>query len=247
MVRKLKSLLTKFYIKFLEHTYEDRLKYLFQKNHSDTLIVVFSGFTDKPMYNYVRTLQNIKADKIFMLDDFGHKGSYYWYENGDNKPMMLVKSLIYNMLNKKKYKRLITLGSSKGGTCAIYYGLMFGATDIYSGACQYRIGTYLNTADRVLVFKAMMGVQAAEKEQAILDAEMPQLITKYKGLPSRVHLLYSKEEHTYEDDIKYLIKDLDDSNINHDDKVETFTDHGEVGKYFSPWIKNELEKLINNG
>ncbi|EIY51875.1 hypothetical protein K8P02_02120 [Bacteroides nordii] len=119
---------------------------------------------------------------------------------------------------------------------------MFGATDIYSGARQYRIGTYLNAADRVLVFKAMMGAQAAEKEQAILDAEMPQLIVKYKGLPFRVHLFYSKEEHTYEDDIKYLIKDFVDNNITHDDKVETFTGYGEVGKYFSPWIKNELEK-----
>ena len=58
---------------------------------------------------------------------------------------------------------------------------------------------------------------------------------------------YSKEEHAYDDDIKYFIKDLDDNNIAYDDRVETFVDHGEVGKYFLPCIKNELEKLINNG
>ena len=47
------------------------------------------------MYNYVRTLQNIKADKMFILDDFGHKGSYYWYENGDNSSLTLSKYLLY--------------------------------------------------------------------------------------------------------------------------------------------------------
>lgn len=84
----------------MEYTYENRWKYLFQKNYFNTLMVVFSRFVDKPMY-YVRTLRNIKADKIFILDDFGHKGGYYWYENGNNKLVMLVKCLMYNMLNKK--------------------------------------------------------------------------------------------------------------------------------------------------
>lgn len=248
MVKTIKHFLTKIYIRLHEHRHEGRLKYLLKRNHSDTLIVCFSGFAEKPAYNYVRTLQNIKADKMFILDDFGFKGSYYWYENGNDKPMRLVKSLIANKLNKGGgYKRLITLGSSKGGTCAIYYGLIFGATDIYAGACQYRVGSYLNAEDRVPVFKAMMGAEAGKTEQERLDEVMPNHIYSHKDSSSVVHLLYSKEEHTYQDDIQYLINDLEKANIRYIEKIESFSEHSEVGKYFSPWIKKELSHIISNG
>lgn len=245
MIRKLKSLIGLLYVKVQERTHKGRLKYLYKKNNSDTLIVVFSGFADKPLYNYVRTLRGVKADKIFILDDFGYKGSYYWYENGSEYPLQLVKSLIFSKFNGK-YRRLITIGSSKGGTCAIYFGLMFGATDIYAGACQYYVGTYLNSGDKIPVFKGMMGAMADNNEQVILDAQMPEILEKYKGSSSKIHLLYSKEEHTYTDDIIHLINDLDKNHIQHEDKVESFSEHGEVGRFFSPWLKYEIDKTLKN-
>lgn len=45
---------------------------------------------------------------------------------------------------KQKNNLVVTIGSSKGGTCAILYGLMTNAEYIIAGACQYRIGSYLN-------------------------------------------------------------------------------------------------------
>ena len=60
---------------------------------------------------------------LFILDDFGYRGSYYWYENGSDKPRLLVEGLVSDVMRKGKYKSLITIGSSKGGTCAIYFGL----------------------------------------------------------------------------------------------------------------------------
>ena len=241
MVRKLKHLIRTIAIKLWEHTYEGRLKYLFQKHDSNTLIVVFSGFDVKPLYTYVRTLLQIKCDKMFILDDFGCRGSYYWYENGDDKPMRLVKSLITTKLNEGKYKRLITLGTSKGGTCAIYFGLMFGACDIYAGSCQYRIGTYLRSDEPV--FKAMMGIDASDKERDHLDKQMPRMLSLHQHSPSKIHLFYSKDEHTYQDDIQFLISDLDKYNITHEDTISHFTNHGDVGKYFSPWIKARLTEI----
>ena len=67
MIDKIKSLLTKTYIKLQERTHEGRLKYLFQKNHSDTLVIVFSGFADCPMYNYVRTLKKLRLIRYLFL------------------------------------------------------------------------------------------------------------------------------------------------------------------------------------
>lgn len=99
---------------------------------------------------------------------------------------------------------MITIGSSKGGTCAIYYGLLFGASDIYAGACQYYVGKYLNTEEHIGIFKAMMGTETSDKAQKILDSEMPEMIRKHKNSESHIHLLYSVNEHTYNDDIQYL-------------------------------------------
>lgn len=243
--RKIKRLLTKLYFFFKENKHKGRLKYLYDNKNSDTLIIVFSGFSDTPVYNYVRTLKNVNADKLFVLDDFGYRGSYYWYEHGDKLPLDLVTSLIQQKLSMGGVKRVITLGSSKGGTCAIYYGLMFGATDIYAGACQYKVGTYLNVDAHKKIFTQMMGDGAADKEQRILDEMLPKQIQNNCNSDTIVHLLYSKKEHTYPEHIKYLINDLEENHITHIDRIENFSDHNDVGSYFSTWIKSEFKSLLN--
>ena len=131
-------------LSFKEKRYAGRLKYLFESHNSNTLIIVFSGMaTRKPKYMYMRTLKDVNVDKLFILDDFGHKGSYYWFEDGSDKPLKLTEGLISAILESRKYKYVYTAGSSKGGSCAIYYGLMFNVTEVIASACQYYIGTYL--------------------------------------------------------------------------------------------------------
>lgn len=136
------------------------------------------------------------------------------------------------------------MGSSKGGTCAIYYGLKTGATDIYAAACQYHIGKYLNTDNHQRIFKEMMGNGAGKEEQAVLDSEMPNLLREKKECTSNIHLLYSKDEHTYDEHIKDMIMDMDKHGIKHIDTIKSFSDHAEVGRFFSPWIQEELTKNI---
>ena len=241
MIQNLRSLLTKVFIKTHERTFENRLKYLFLKNHSDTLVVVFSGFSETPRYNYIRTLKGFKFDKLFLLDDFAYRGSYYWYQNGKDFPKRLAENLVLQIVNGGGYKRVITMGSSKGGTCAIYYGLKIGATDIYAAACQYHIGEYLNTDNHQRIFKEMMGSGAGEKEQAVLDNEMPQCLQRNAGSKSKIHLFYSTVEHTYKDHTVDLISDLDKYHISHTDTTAQFATHSEVGKHFPSWIKEQLK------
>ena len=71
-----------------------RLRYIYERNGSDSLIIVFSAFGETRQYNYMKTLAESKIDKMFILDSFGYRGSYYWYENGDDEPNRLVSSLI---------------------------------------------------------------------------------------------------------------------------------------------------------
>lgn len=60
-------------------------------------------------------------------------------------------------MNKYKYKRTYYAGSSKGGTAAIYYGVKNNATAVFSGACQYNLGTYLSIDKHRDIFQSMMG------------------------------------------------------------------------------------------
>lgn len=240
---KIKKFVNTLYFFFKQRSYRGRMKYVFQKNHSDTLIIVFSAFADKPGYNYFRTLSDVKADKLFILDNFGYKGSYYWFENGFDEPMQLTKSLIECFVKGGRYKSLITLGSSKGGTCAIYYGLLYNANHIFSGANQYYVGKYLNTEAHSPIFKAMMGNDAGERETTILDTIMPNVIREHAGSCSVVHLLYSKQEHTYDNDIKYMLDAFKENKITYTERVESFEDHNEVGKYFAKYIRGCLKEM----
>ena len=47
----------------------------------------------------MKTLAQSKIDKLFILDVFGYKGSYYWYEKGKNTPIALVSSLIQQIID----------------------------------------------------------------------------------------------------------------------------------------------------
>ena len=238
----IKSILMRLYFAVNEKTFQGKVKYLFQRNRSNTLAIVFSGFpgNEKPVYNYVKTLKNWKADKLFILDDFAYKGSYYWFQNGSNEPLKYVQLLINQIINGGGYNKIVTLGSSKGGTCAIYFGLTSKADDVYAAACQYYIGQYLNTDEHRRIFQSMMGADAGDAEQKILDSMMPDVLQANAGSRTQIHLMYSKEEHTYQEHISDLIKDLNKNGINHTDKIESFKEHGEVGKFFIPWIKDSL-------
>lgn len=236
----IKSILMRLYLAVNERKYNGRVKYLFQKNHSKTLAIIFSGFSEKPVYNYVKTLKEWKTDKLFILDDFAYRGSYYWYCNGSNEPMLMTQSLINQFIDRGMYNKVITLGSSKGGTCAIYYGLTAGADEVYAAACQYHVGQYVNSEEHQKVFISMMGENAGVKEQELLDHIMPELLKNKAKCKTLIHLMYSKDEHTYSDHIADLVHDLDENGIKHIDSVKSFNEHGEVGKFFIPWIKQEL-------
>lgn len=228
-----------------QRTHNSRLKYIFENNHSDTLVIVFPGFPlgEKPLYNYYRILKKVPCDKLFLLDDFGYRGSYFLFENG-KKLDELVISLLQSTINKR-HKRIITAGSSKGGTCAIYYGLKICADEIYAGACQYYIGSYLNTEPHRRIFQGMMGIEAGVEQENILNAVMPDCLAESSGKHSHIHLLYStkEKEKTYGEHIAPLIRDLDKYKLYHSDTIVDFPDHAEVGTYFGPFIKDELCNL----
>lgn len=77
----------------------------------------------------------------------------------------------------------------------------------------------------------------------LLNEEMPNTLRRYSGSKSRIHLLYSMQEQTYCEHIKYLIEDLKKNNIFFDERIECFEEHNDVGKYFIPFLKESLNDI----
>ena len=242
----IKKYLNRLFFAIKEKTYNGRIKYIYENNNSDELIISFAAFSDSPCYNYYRALRNVASDKLFLQDNFGYKGSYLLYENGSNLPERLTLNLINMILNKKHYHKISTIGTSKGGTCAIYFGLQINANYIYSGANQYYIGKYLNNESHRLILQRMMGGgKTINENQEILDSVMPNLINKFKNSKSHIFILYSKHEHTYLDDIKPMLTDLKNTNIAYTEVIENFHEHNEVGTYFIPFIQKQFNNIKN--
>ena len=75
----------------------------------------------KARYNYVRTLDKYKCNKLFILDDFGFdkRGAYYLGENGNFGIEKDVELLIDKTICNLKTNKNIFIGSSKVGYAAI--------------------------------------------------------------------------------------------------------------------------------
>ena len=222
IVEKCKNLL---FLLTHEHRFQRRLKYLWFRGGNESLLVVFPGFSkDRPRkYNYVKGLMGVKnVDRLYINDNFGYQGSYNLYENGEREPEKITMDLINKIIKEGNYKQLFFAGSSKGGTCAIYFGLTFHANEIFAAACQYHIGKYVSSEmPNDKVFYAMMGNNAGEEETLILDGVMPDVLQKYRGSESVIHIFYSKQDPTYELHIKDLINSLDYYGYHYSETVES--------------------------
>lgn len=236
------------YIQKNEHIYDQKLKYLYidKKNNSpDTLMIVFSAFTgDTPRYNYFSSFKNVEIGQLYILDNFGFKGSYYWMEDGSHEPESITLTLIRNIVEKYGYKKIITVGTSKGGTAAIYFGLEINATHIFSGACQYYVGSYLNRDSHMEILKRMIGDNDLEEQVQYLDNKLYSQIVKYKSNHGLIHLFYSKNELTYERQTIHLINTLKQNGYDFEEEIACFDDHSVVGTYFIPYMQNWFK---NNG
>ena len=239
--RKIKTLYNIIKYRLLESSYSvggSRIKYLYYDDaKSDTLLICFAAFPPKnfPVYNNVRGFKDLPVDRLYIADTFGFRASYYLYENGDDTPKRLTEALINHIVEKGGYKHIYTAGTSKGGTSAIYYGLKYNAEHIFSGACQYNLGTFLSAPVHIPILKAMMN---STDQQVIdfLNSIMCHQLESHYNSQSLIHLIYSTEENTYQNHTIDLITKLDECGIKHVDTVLDFTNHNHIGKYFQTYV-----------
>lgn len=223
------------------------IKYIFERHRdSDVLAVVFSGFSapgEPAKYNYIRTLASLKINKLFVLDDFGceNRGSYYL--TGRKQSDSLPQEICDLITHYQGGRRLVTAGSSKGGSAALLYGLRCGADAVIVGAPQYYIGDYLSSEQHKELLEGIYG-NASEQSVKKLNEILSQEIDKADSLKTAFYIHCSPLEHTFEDHVKDLLEDLTAKGFEvHRDIDAQYTDHSKVGEYFSPYLQNMLGRI----
>ena len=239
-----KVISNRLFIRKHEHEFEE-VKYLYLDKHSDTMLIVFSAFTgENRKYNYFSRFRDINISQLYILDTWGVLGSYYWYENGLSYPEQKVSDLIKNIKEEYNIKRIITAGTSKGGSAAIYFGIKHKAASIYSGACQYRVGTYLNRPEHIDILTGMMGSMEKADAIHILDKKIEDIVRNNRGSFGTINLFYSTKELTYERQISPLIKALDEIDVHCIKTVNDFPKHDDVGIFFPEYLITNLEDIL---
>lgn len=237
------------------HYKNTKIKYILQKNSkSNTLIVVFSACTRSGIparYNYMRTLKNVKCNKLFILDDYGEdkRGGYYLGRYPDFEFEEATIHLLHHMIELNKVKKCYYVGSSKGAYAALNFGIKLGQDSvgggIIVGAPQYHLGKYLSAIDNETTLKSMIGSEI-NNEAAInkLDIRLSNIIREHsEDYKKSIYLHYSSREHTYRDHIEDMIVDLKKCGYTVYENVEDYTNHGDVSLYYPKFLLKTLEKI----
>ena len=243
---------TKYLMRFKQKTFVGnnyKINYLLEKNSkSSDLLIVFSACTklgQKARYNYIRTLDEFKCNKLFILDDFGFdgRGAYYLGKYKDFKIEEDVRALIKKIGEEVNPKNEIYIGSSKGGYSALYFGVEEKNSHIITGAPQYNLGDYLNLPNHQNIMEYIMGECSDESINKLNNLMKDKLISN-KDNNNSIYIHYSIEEETYDSDIKPLLDQMKNINlkVNHDKRE--YSSHAELTLFFPDYIKSMVNKII---
>ena len=224
------------------------IKYLFKSGQTKKLLVIFSGFnspesTRQLSYNYIPTLSGLNCNKLYILDNPVPRGSYYIGNITEKKQEKSVISLINHYMKSLNldYSDIISCGSSKGGTAAIYFGYKYSFGNIIAGGPQIYINKYLEMFDHTKsTLKFMIGDKSnSEKlDEQILSLLNPKMETK-------LQLFSSKSDWQYESHIMPFIEKLNQNKLQYELTMSDYPSHGEIGSYFAQFLKRKLYALLH--
>lgn len=230
-----------------------KVKYMLRKvKEPEALIIVFSACTRKGLkarYNYVRTLQGIKATRLHILDDYGSdgRGSYYMGHNFRFDEEDATKALIDAVVKELNPRIMIFCGSSKGGYSALNFGLQYPEAYIVIGGPQYYLTSYLKGTENMPSFEHILGDSTPEKEQ-FLEYYLRRRIYEDEFADSQhIYIHYSNKEHTYEEHIKDMLVDLKAKKIHISEDVADYQAHSDISLYFPEFLLRTIEEIIRRG
>jgi len=247
----IRSVLLKLQILLFQKEFgNNKIKYIFEKHKdSDALVVVFSGFSavgEPAKYNYMRALQELRVNKLFILDDFGYQNRGGYYLVGREAADESLPDEICRLISRfRGNRRLITAGSSKGGSAALLYGVISEAEDIIVGAPQYYIGDYLSTEEHLNILQGICGNTSSDSIKYLNNVLPSRICSADNKAKPAVYLHCSPQEHTYEEHVKGLLEDLENHGFRvYGDFDHSYSEHSCVGKYFAGYLQETLKESV---
>ena len=227
---------------------EKEVKYLFQKSYKYTsnLVVVFSGIPPvetQPKYNYIKALQGFDCNKLFILDDFGSefgaRASYYLCENKDYSIERSVIALINHIVAENNIKEITSVGSSKGGFAALYFGIKYGFKYIIAGSPQFYLGEYLLSRTKSQKISEYMVGNSNRDAFEYLNNLLPQVI-QYSNYKPNIFLYVGKGEYHNKSHVQPLVELLKDKDSKYTLEQGDYNRHEELTIYFPNVLKKQI-------
>ncbi|MBV5277773.1 MAG: hypothetical protein J0647_01810, partial [Campylobacteraceae bacterium] len=239
-----------------EHIYEDQLKYkFFPKFGADKLLIVFQAVNRTPGYNYIGTLSDLNAHRLYIKDDYGTdiatKSSYYLGPNKSNVIADKVIKMISEFCDilKIDLKKCVTLGSSKGGFAAIYFGLKLNVGAIFSGGPQIFLGDFLNSSKEDSVNPAILTYLAGDNSKNSVhwaNNILINLLNECKNdFSGNIYIHVGIGEPHYKKHVQpfeQILKDNNISNIFLD--LGNYNLHSELADHFPKYLKQHVKNIL---
>lgn len=238
----------------LEKVYKSNpsLRYHFEpakdSKFKDQLVVVFSAIAPryKFVYNYVNTLKDIPINKLFILDDFGDQGSYYLAKNRDFSIETAVSSLINYKMAKYgiNSNNVTTVGSSKGGFAALYYGIKYHFGNVIVGAPQTKLGHFLiNQAKHRNVAEYISGGYE-KSHQYYLDRLLFNLLDLPNDASPNINILIGKQDHHYTNHFLPFANELKRKGFKLNLDIREGIPHSDLRLHFPPYLINKIRLIL---
>ncbi len=229
-----------------------RMGYVFDAcPDSDWLIVTFSAVAPKnsPVkhhYSFGHSLSNYHVNKLYLQDTPGEEGCYYLCTGLDFGVADTVCDLILNICKKNRIplSHVITVGSSKGGSAALYFGFRLSLGHVIALVPQTRIGTYARQTHKS-IFACMAGDRDPDTAQKILDEVIPNAV-RQNDKSTVLHLLTSRGDQQYHTHIEPLLRSIDTDDTAHCDVLidNRIASHADTINYSRSYVQNTIDKIL---
>lgn len=226
------------------------LIYSFNRKKSDKLYVVFSGVTSEPGYNkmhYYDFRNKLDGNVLHIMDHHGTHGSYLLSMGGNYDIRDGVCSLIQDVMGilEIDQKDLFLMGTSKGGTSAVAYGLLLGYGNVIAGEPPIKVGDFhFRTMEagaesgRSIIYSMTGSVssEAVEQMNKMLEDIFKERGQYFKG---HMEILTGTVTGGFDRHVKYALDYANEYGIRNDKisvKMLNIKKHNDIATPFVKWV-----------
>lgn len=225
------------------------VRFLCRLGGGDKVVVTFSSFAPHGVdqnFNYLKDFINSDftiisfLDRNMPLDD--PRGTYYLDDYCGDNYISIINDIVLNILKEKNKSQVYLIGSSKGATAALLFGLEYDYCNIYILAPQCRIATYIKRRSSIIL-------NYLTNNSDVIYSKLDNiLISKINSinsfLPWNIHILCGVQDDYHVSELNIIDNAFVMNNINYE-KIFVDGAHDMIAiKEYRDYIKNNISNNI---